>query len=269
MILWWIKKDFRLSDNPALSYALEANEPVLALFILEPSSIHAPDTSPRHINALLQAFRHLRQKVRDAGGECCLINDEVLATLDLLVQIDMSLTAIVSHEEIGLLRTYERDKAVRRWCNTHQVSWLELPQTGVFRGLKDRDKRAQLWREWMIKGPLPTPTTAQLQTLQVPDQIMARWSGHQRRWSAEDYGCTQIVEAQPMTKRKMQPVSESAAQKVLEDFLERRSLNYSGGISSPNTAFHAGSRLSVHLAWGSITGREVYAAVTDRLSELK
>ena len=45
--------------------------------------------------------------------------------------------------------------------------------------------------------------------------------------------------------------------------------NYFGGISSPNTAFRAGSRLSAHLAWGTISARTVHTALQRRLEELR
>jgi len=157
MILWWIKKDFRVSDNPALSHALQANEPVLGIFILEPSAMQALETSARHVDAQLQAFKHLLQVVRASGGECCLIHDKVISALDRLKDLAPLLSSIVSHEEIGLLRTYERDEAVQRWCDKHEVIWTELAQTGVIRRLRNRDKRTELWRgDFLASCPIST-----------------------------------------------------------------------------------------------------------------
>ena len=64
-------------------------------------------------------------------------------------------------------------------------------------------------------------------------------------------------------------MSETAAAETLASFLGHRGIGYSGGISSPNRAFESGSRLSVHLAWGTTTGRAVYAATQARIDELK
>jgi deoxyribodipyrimidine photo-lyase len=63
-------------------------------------------------------------------------------------------------------------------------------------------------------------------------------------------------------------VSEADAHATLADFLTRRGRWYRGGISSPNTAFTAGSRLSVHLAWGTLTARQVWHAVASRIADL-
>ena len=35
--IWWIKRDFRLADNPALTAALEGGAAVLPVFLFEPT----------------------------------------------------------------------------------------------------------------------------------------------------------------------------------------------------------------------------------------
>ncbi len=35
MNIWWIRRDLRLADNPALTAALQANAPLLPVFILD------------------------------------------------------------------------------------------------------------------------------------------------------------------------------------------------------------------------------------------
>ena len=76
----------------------------------------------------------------------------------------------------------------------------------------------------------------------------------------------------PLSERQgehRQPVSETAGLATLHDFLHDRGECYSGGISSPNLAFVCGSRLSVHLAWGTLTGRQVYHATEQRQAEVR
>jgi len=66
----------------------------------------------------------------------------------------------------------------------------------------------------------------------------------------------------------VQTIDEDNAHRVLDSFLSERGVAYSGGISSPNTAFTAGSRLSAHLAWGTMSLRQVFHACRQRDSEL-
>ena len=34
-VIWWVRKDLRLGDNPALTAAIEAGDPVIPVFVLE------------------------------------------------------------------------------------------------------------------------------------------------------------------------------------------------------------------------------------------
>ena len=66
----------------------------------------------------------------------------------------------------------------------------------------------------------------------------------------------------------LQTVNERSAWNTLDSFLTERGAAYSGGISSPNTAFRAGSRLSPHLAWGTISAGSVFLALDQRRADL-
>ncbi len=265
--IWWIKRDFRLSDNPALSRGLSHGGMVLPVFILEPSALSAPETSARHVDAQLQAFRYLRRELRRAGAEAVLLHGEVIALLTRLHD-QIGFSNLVSHEEVGTQRTYQRDIAVNTWCKKNSVKWVEDRQTGVFRRLRDRNRRAELWSEWTAAGPLPAIPERQLSRVNVPESVMKLWPAPKRRYNACDYEVKDCSILPGGISRVMQPVSEIHAKRVLDEFLHRRAIDYAGGISSPNTAFRAGSRLSVHLAWGTITGRQVYHALQQRQAEL-
>ena len=36
--IWWVRRDFRLADNPALRSAIDDGEAVLPLFVLDPAA---------------------------------------------------------------------------------------------------------------------------------------------------------------------------------------------------------------------------------------
>ena len=40
--IWWVRRDFRLSDNPALRAAVDEGGPVLPLFVLDPVLLRSP-----------------------------------------------------------------------------------------------------------------------------------------------------------------------------------------------------------------------------------
>lgn len=254
--LWWIKRDFRLYDNPAYSRALAEAEVVLPVFLLEPSLIRAEDTGRFHGQAQYQALAALQRELAGEGSGVRVLPCEVVEGLEQLWR-EQPFQAIYAHQETGVGYTFERDKAVIRWCRSRGVRLVELPQNGVIRGLAARDGREKLWWGYMTA---PRPGRAPLRPL--PPELRDRW-------------VTSVAEItdrfQPWAgphDSRLQTVTESAAWSVLDSFLQERGLYYRGGISSPNRAFTAGSRLSPHLAWGTISLRAVFQEARQRRESL-
>ncbi|MEP0548845.1 MAG: FAD-binding domain-containing protein [Rhodothermales bacterium] len=263
-VLWWVKKDVRLADNPALTAALDTGAPVVPVFLFEPTVLRAEETSGFHVAAWIEALADLRSRLRPHGGDVLALHADAVEAFGRLHEA-APFEAIYSHEEVGSSVTFERDKAVAAWCEAHGVAWHEHRQTGVFRGGVDRDKRSARWKAFMADGPLPVPDDAALARVRVPDALRALQPPEGATPTPGAFG-------HPLTdvRRDLrQPVSETAAEETLRSFLHERGFCYSGGISSPNDAFECGSRLSVHLAWGTLTGRQAYAATEARRLELK
>ncbi len=257
--VWWIKRDLRLYDNPALTeaaaLATQTGLPLLPVFLFEPSVLSAPESSPFHIQAQCQALADLRHRLRTRHGtESLAAVSEAVPALDALHRRH-PFTHLVSHRETGTEVTYKRDRAVAAWCRQRGVTWHEPPQAGVFRPLPDRDRREALWQEFMRQIPLPVPALP-------PQPAWARELCEETPLPA-----TSLLVPDASVEQR-QAVTEPLAWATLRGFLGCRAARYSGGISSPVTAFRAGSRLSVHLAWGTVSARAVQHETQRRLTEL-
>jgi len=300
--LYWLKRDFRLADNPALTAALNDHDEVVLCFILEPTAIAAPETSELHLHAQCDAFNglslHLRSRLKSAPGEDVVpaqpvgfSRREVIETLELLHEA-APFTHLVSHEETGGKRTYDRDKAVAKWCKARKISWVEYVQTGVFRGPLNRDTRHKNWKDFYDAAALPVPeSVTKIHMPQAYKALLATptnpkpkqklpaslpadpWQHRPELFGEnapgplrpEQFGFPLSAEQY----RYVQPVNEAAAGVCLQSFLNERALDYSKGMSSPNSAFYRCSRLSVHLAWGTLSGRLAYQTVSNRIEQLK
>ena len=260
--VWWIKRDLRLFDNPALTEAAAraatSGLPLLPLFLFEPSVLSAPEASPFHIQAQRQALEDLRRRLveRHQVGVLTLAADAVPA-LDALYRRH-PFSHLVSHRETGTEVTYARDRAVAAWCRQHGVTWTQPPQAGVFRPLKDRDHREALWQQFMGQTPLPTP----------PLPPHPAWLTELCAATPNVCSASAALLAADNAVSQRQATTEPLAWATLRGFLKGRAAQYQGGISSPVTAFRAGSRLSVHLAWGTISARAVRRETLQRLSAL-
>lgn len=251
LAVWWVKRDARLADNACLAHAAARGQAVLPFYCLEPSLMAADDGSAMHAQAAWQAVTALRCALRSWGADILIAHGEVA---DKLAKLSRALpfAAVLSHQEVGNGLTYRRDLAVAAWCRANGVEYLEFPQQGVRRGGINRDRFRRFWLSRVAaNGPLEVPEIRQCPAA----RSLAKATG---------FPDLPPFRANPA----WQPVTEADGLATLDDFLGRRGLRYRGGISSPNTALEAGSRLSPHLAWGTLTARQAWHAVKERLASL-
>ncbi len=251
LAVWWVKRDARLADNACLAEAEALGLDILPFFCVESSLMAATDTSAMHAHAWWQAVSALRAGLRDRNADILIAYGEVVEKLAKL-RLRLPFTHLFSHQEVGNGLTYGRDLAVAAWCRANGVVYREFPQSGVRRGGVNRDRFRKFWLSRIAAAP-----PLQVPAIRQPESV---------RLLASSTGFPNL----PIFNNTMnwQPVSEDAASETLDDFIGRRGKRYRGGISSPNTAFEAGSRLSVHLAWGTLTARQAWHAVRQRLAEL-
>jgi deoxyribodipyrimidine photo-lyase len=294
--IYWLKRDFRLADNPALTHCLKTHRRVTALFILEPTAVNAPETSAFHLHAQCDAFNGLHHRLRQAGGQIGFVYAEVVDTLDRLYAAE-PFAQLVSHQETGGNRTYERDLAVAAWCASRGVDWQQPRQTAIIRGRLDRDRRQKDWKEFMHQPALPVPQS--LDRLRIPNAYRSVVEtflsptktapapapktptfGYRDKWipapellGTKTHGPLHPERfGDPLSDEQyayVQPVNEEAARLTLETFHAARAIHYSKGMSSPNSAFYNCSRLSVHLAWGTMSPRSAYQATRERIETLR
>ncbi|MGB4061808.1 MAG: FAD-binding domain-containing protein [Burkholderiaceae bacterium] len=251
----WFKRDLRVHDHAALAQAA-AHGPVLCLYVLEPSLWAQPDAAAQHLAFIHESLRDLHRALKAHGGQLHLRVGEVT---DVLAELHAQhpFEALHAHEETGNAHTYARDLAVGRWCRDHGVGWHEVPQFGVVRRLKSRNTWQPRWEALMSA---PTATLPALRFFDLP-----AWGlpANRHRWpTPESLG---LDTWQPPQR---QPGGEPAGLAVLADFLDHRSAGYRGGISSPLRAPDACSRLSAHLAYGTVSLRHVVQATRARAAEL-
>lgn len=245
----WFKRDLRLHDHAPLVEAARAG-PVLCLYVVEPDLWAQPDASARQWGFVRESLRDLRRALAERGARLQLVVGDVVAVLDRLHALQ-PFEALHAHEETGNGWTYDRDRAVARWCRAHGVAWREWPQNGVVRGLRERDGW-QSRRDAFVAGPVaeapPTWTNVDLPWDEPPPRdalaaVLTDADAPQRQRGGRNEGL-----------------------QTLQRFLASGGADYRRGMSSPLTAPDACSRLSPYLAWGCLSVREVDQATQARLA---
>lgn len=261
--LWWLKRDLRVSDNEALSRALDSvadTGEILPVFVVEPSVISAPDTSSLHWIAIRSALAGLRASLRSIGSELAILTGELPDAFEAL-GARLPFDAIFAEEETGVELTFRRDRRVRAWSARRGKRLVEVPHNGVIRALSDRDRRMELWRQRVEGSPVPAPSRLPM-------------SSSTRQFAA----ATEIPDQETLirlglrvegTHAGVQRCDEMSARATLDSFLRIRSMGYASSISSPTAARFHGSRLSVHLAWGTISLRAILQSLSDHETALR
>ena len=247
----WFKRDLRVHDHAALAEAA-ARGPVLALCVIEPGLWASPDAATQHLHFMRESLCDLAGELRARGVRLQLVTGDVTAVLERLMAL-APFDTLYSHEETGNDLSYQRDRAVARWCRARGVAWHEFPSFGVVRRLASRDGWQRRW-ETHVRAPQRHAPSA-MQGVALP------W----REPLAPDAAALGLAADDPPLRQRG---GRAQALAVLADFLNERSARYRGGISSPLSAPTACSRLSPHLAWGALSLREVVQATRVRLHAL-
>ncbi|MBY0611091.1 MAG: deoxyribodipyrimidine photo-lyase/cryptochrome family protein [Beijerinckiaceae bacterium] len=234
----WFKRDLRTVDHQPLADAALAG-PVLPLYVADPDYWRQPSASARQWRAIAPALAELSSALERLGGPLVV---RVGSVTEILARIhgSIGITRLLAHEETGDGWTFERDKHVRRLCRSLGIPFVEYPQFGVIRGLKDRNqwgrRHAAFMSAPLVREPArftPVPARAGV----IP--------------AAADLGLSEDGCAEPQQGTREDGLAR------LRGFLGGGGANYRRGMSSPLTGESACSRLSVSLAAGAISMREV------------
>lgn len=250
--LVWFKRDLRIQDHAPLAQAAQRG-PVLPLYAVEPELWCQSDASGRQWQFVRAGLQELRATLASLGQPLVVRHGDICEILAALHQI-YTIAAVRSHQETGNGWTYARDRRVRAFLRAAGTPWEEYRQHGVVRGLRSRDGWARQWETLMGAARSPTP--------QALAPLPGLDAGPIPEWPAPALA----PEAGGMM---VQPGGRRMARAVLDGFLERRAEGYSKGISSPAPAWLASSRLSPHLAHGTLSLREVVHATRGRRAALK
>jgi len=243
----WFKRDLRLHDHAPLVQAAR-HGPVLPLYVVEPGLIRRPDYGPAHWTFVRESLRELRAGLAALGQPLLVRTGDPVAILTALREA-VPFVALWAHEETGLAWTFVRDRAVRAWARAQGIPFTELPQHGVVRGFAThhptRAGWAARWEERM-RGPALAPPAA---LPPIPGLAPGSLPTHQQ------------LGLSPDLRSEQQAGGEAAGRALRDSFLAGRGGGYRRAMSSPNTAPDACSRLSPHLAWGTVSLRETVLAV--------
>jgi deoxyribodipyrimidine photo-lyase len=247
----WFKRDLRADDHAALA-AAAARGPVLPLYVVEPDLWRQPDASGRQWAFTAECLADLQDRLGALGQPLVVRIGDVVAILDEIRRAH-GISTLWSHQETGNGWTFARDLRVGAWAREHGIAWTEFRQHGVTRRLRDRNGWATAWDRQMREPIVPVP------------RALAPLDGINEGTlpSADDLALA--ADRCPGRQRG----GRTRGLLLLDSFLRTRGRDYRRAMSGPLTAEHTCSRLSAHLALGTVSMREALQTAEARLQDLR
>jgi deoxyribodipyrimidine photo-lyase len=260
----WLKRDLRLADHAPL-HAARAFERAVALYIVEPEWLASPEFDGQHAAFVLDSLAALRSAGLPLRVRVGRATDVLQAQHD-----ELAFGHLLSHEETGPGWSYTRDIAVAAWCRERGVVWHEAPQTGVVRRLKSRNGWAARWASRMAGLQLAPLTVHGGEPGSGPGGTLGGALGGDLGGDLGDSEPLPTLASLgvPPHGRALQAAGAAAGHAELGSFLQYRGRDYRRQLSSPLTAEQGCSRLSPHLAFGTLSMRQVHQASERRIAEL-
>lgn len=246
----WFKRDLRVHDHAPLLGASQEGALVIPLYIVEPTYWQQPFASSRHWHFIHDCLTELSARLAQLGQPLIVRVGEACQVIKSLHDAHGAKT-LWAHEETADLWTFERDKSVRRMCGALGITVHERPSNGVVRRLRNRDDWSRIRNERMSAPILPKPeylpAVHACRSDRLPEKTDPLFGSHL---------------AQTQTGGRKAAVAD------LSSFLNQRAQRYLQDISAPGASERSCSRVSAHLAWGSLSVREVVQALDKRRAQL-
>lgn len=267
----WFKKDLRVLDNQALVQALKEG-PTLGLFLFEDAWFKSPEYSEKHLQFAIDCLLELEKDLAALNVPLLVLKMDAVQAFKVLKK-ELQFKKIFSHQETGLWWTYQRDLKVKTWCKAENISWHEFLQFSVVRNLKNRDT----WNAERIKiiNRKPVPSFENKNSQIILEKLNSTLHSKINLKLSSEVNISpfqlehlKLSDLKISRNSKLQTGGASVAHQELESFLSERIFNYQKGMSSPVTAVTDCSRISPHLAWGSISLTEVQNILNEQKSRL-
>ena len=257
----WIKRDLRTRDHAPLAEAEASGLPYRVIFIFEPSLVAHPDCSDRHLRFQWQSIQDMQQRlgrpVDVFWGEAEVVFSSLMEAFDV--------QRVLSYRESGIEKTFHRDKAIVRLFSSKGVAWQEFQRNGVLRGIKDRVDWDKRWFVYMSESL----TTNMYRKRLYPEELVSLQAMLQGDLNQDFAIPEEVFLRLTASSEGMQLGGESMAWRYLQGFLSDRHRNYHFHISKPQLSRGSCSRLSVYIAWGNLSIKQIYQASKSLSKEQK
>ena len=244
-----IHRNARMLDNPALFHGSK-NQDYGVIFLYDQNYWQENGKSKIQLNFLLDCLEDFDGKLKEKNSQVCVFSGN---HFDLQKWIEIHFPETIIHVNHSTDIGYFRND-----FNNFRDFFLKKEKIKLYSdfGIQvqapNRDKWARDWEDQMSKPLLKEPYANQnIKKIDKPLEPLNLF----------------LKDLQLSDKKysSFQSGGSDQAYSLLDSFLKERCAGYSFKMSSPHEAEHSCSRLSPHIAFGSVSLREIYQKLLAEL----
>jgi deoxyribodipyrimidine photo-lyase len=262
LILFWHRRDLRISDNIGLSAARQQSPKVVGVFCLDPNILERDDVAPARVTYMIGCLESLKKRYAEAGSQLLILHANPTQAIPTLASA-LNAKAVFwnwdvepySKQRDRIVTDALKEKAIQVQNNWDQL--LHAPEEISTGSKNPYTVYTPFWRNWSSKLKAnPVEPLKNAEGLTQEEQETAQRVGAVELPTAKDLGFVwdnELVTAP----------GETAAQEKLDEFSAQAIYDYQEQRNFP--AVHGTSQLSAALKFGAIGVRTVWAATLAAL----
>ena len=267
LILFWHRRDLRISDNLGLAAAREQTAKVVGLFCLDPGILDGDDIAPARVTYMIGCLAELQQSYQRLGSQLLIIQGEPHTAIPQLATA-LKTKAVFWNLDVEPYGK-KRDRIVKSALSEKGIDtqnfWDQLLHAPGEILTKSSDSPYKVytpfWRSWsQADKKNVAPEIKQLEGLSDAEIKTVKQAGAIALPSAKDLGYQ-------WDNPLLLAPGEAAAQERLEEFCDRTIYCYDEERNFPY--IDGTSKLSAALKFGAIGIRQVWQATLEVASNCR
>lgn len=263
LILFWHRRDLRLSDNVGLTAARQQTPKVVGVFCLDSNLLERDDIAAARVTYLIESLQALQHAYIKAGSQLLILKgDPRIRIPDLATALQAR--AVFWNWDVEPY-SQERDRAVQAALQQAGIQFqnfwdqlLHAPEEIKTGAGEPYTVYSPYWRNWSSKAKAaPMPDLSVLQELTEVETESAQQAGAIELPTAKDLGFV-------WSNALLLEPGEAAARERLEEFCDRFITDYAEQRNFPANT-QGTSHLSAALKFGTIGIRTVWAKTIEAM----
>ncbi len=258
LILFWHRRDLRISDNLGLAAARQQTQKVVGVFCLDPNILQRDDVAPARVTYMIGCLESLQQRYALSGSELLILFNEPTTAIPKLAE-SLNAKAVFWNWDVEPYAK-ERDRTILAALKEKGIAtqnfWDQLlhsPEELRSGSGQPYTIYTPFWKNWITKAKAtPVPALQNAIGLTDTEKEVARQAGVVELPTAQDLGFI-------WNNNLVISPGEAAAQAKLNNFCDRTIDQYQEQRNFP--AVDGTSQLSAALKFGAIGMRTVWDAI--------